>query len=273
MPLLVRAVAKPTPPAPKRPETQVQSLELLWQRAAAAIAATSTAFFAATGVAWADADALLQDSDLLGTQQGTGFSFTGLLVFTLLTYWVIKATMYLLNNPLDRPERNAEDDKSQDPSKALTDVGHAHIRSYLDPARGDAKELRLKTLARHAAYRVASQIREAQPRIHSLVEELAGPASAASGAWPPPPPRNMDLDAVAQLVYARVVQERGAKTADHELCPRERAALELTLLEEVAERTASEEVAEFMNLAAKGLLVPRTAAQGAGQTPPTSHAH
>mgnify|MGYP001806845185 CR=1 FL=1 len=64
-----------------------------------------------------------------------------------------------------------------------------------------------------------------------------------------------------------------APTGDSSLCPRERAALERALLEEVAERTAAEQVAEFVRLAAAGQLHPRAPSSGGAGLPPSQAAH
>ncbi|PNW85301.1 hypothetical protein CHLRE_03g180000v5 [Chlamydomonas reinhardtii] len=218
---------------------------------------------------------------------GPDFSFTSLLLFTMCGYWLLKSLSYLSQNPLDGPDAKNGGDQNQQqqqpPPKEgsgsrLTDMGHAPIRSEVNsavPASGsdaDARGLRNTSLARSAAYRVSAAVREAVPRIHALVEELAGPAAA----WPPAgPPRHADVDYLVNMVYSRVTAERSAKapTGDSSLCPRERAALERALLEEVAERTAAEQVAEFVRLAAAGQLHPRAPSSGGAGLPPSQAAH
>ena len=57
------------------------------------------------------------------------------------------------------------------------------------------------------------------------------------------------------------------------MCPRELAALEIRLLEEVAERVAAEQVAEFIQMAAKGTLHPGRHGSGGADKQPRTHAH
>ncbi|GLI69095.1 hypothetical protein VaNZ11_013640 [Volvox africanus] len=205
---------------------------------------------------------------LLGA--GPDFSFTTLLLFTLLGYWLVKAVTYVSTNT---PDGQDQDGKQKQPDASdTTDIGHAHIRSVVDssqPGPGgelDARDLRNASLARSATYRVTATLRESQPRIHALVEELAAPQTH----WPPQPPRNLDVDFVAAMVYNRMVQERSTKGPEYVLAPRELAALETRLLEEVAEKVAADQVAEFVKMAAKGTLHPGR--PGANKHP-HSHAH
>ncbi|KAG2448388.1 hypothetical protein HYH02_006970 [Chlamydomonas schloesseri] len=300
---------EPLRAAPKDPQgpTEGDNDEPLWQQLAVGVAAgVGLGWLVAVGTAVADnaGGGPLPDPGVVGPSTdmllsaGPDFSFTSLLLFTLCGYWLIKSLAYLSQNPLDGPDGKSGGDQQQQqqqqpPPKEggsrLTDMGHAHIRSVVNssvPAPGseaDARSLRNASLARSAAYRVSAAVREAIPRIHSLVEELAGP----SAAWPLPgggaagggPPRHLhaEVDYLVPLVYSRVAAERGAKahSGDSSLCPRERAALEKVLLEEVAERTAAEQVAEFARLAASGQLHPPRAppSNGGAGVPPSQAAH
>ncbi|GLC44401.1 hypothetical protein PLESTB_000473700 [Pleodorina starrii] len=256
-----------------------------WQRAMAGIAAGFCAWSAAALPALADIDpdtnivAGPSSDALLGA--GPDFSFTTLLLFTLLGYWLVKGALYISQNSPDGPDDTPQQDGKQQQQRPgagsdPTDIGHAHIRSYVDSSQpgpggeADARQLRNASLARSAAYRVSATLRESQPRIHSLVEQLAAPQPQ----WPPRPPKNAEVDPVAALVYSRVLQERSAKGPEYVLGPREVAALETQLLEEVAEKVAAEQVAEFVKMAAQGTLHPRGPGGGGGANQhPRSHAH
>ncbi|GFR41057.1 hypothetical protein Agub_g1689, partial [Astrephomene gubernaculifera] len=201
---------------------------------------------------------------------GPDFSFTSLLFFSLLGYFFVQAVLYLSDNAPDGLDKEPDDPdhpthhpRQQPPGSSPRsgpgssplggDLGRAPIRSYVDssqPAPGsdqDAAQLRNASLARSAAYRVAAAVRESLPRIHCLVEELG---AAAEGPWPPPPPRSAAVDPVAERVYRGVLRERGEQgpAPPPPLCPRQRAALERVLLEEVAEAAAAEQVGELSRL-------------------------
>ncbi|GIL73166.1 hypothetical protein Vretimale_4761 [Volvox reticuliferus] len=247
-----------------------------WQRTLAGIAAGICAWSITlpvlAGTDGPDTSILGPTADtLLGA--GPEFSFTTLLLFTLLCYWLVKAVMYISTNT---PDGHDKDGKQQPPGGSdMTDIGHAHIRSYVDSSQpgpaGElgARDLRNASLARSAAYRVTATLKESQPRIHALVEELAAPQTQ----WPPQPPRNLDVDFVAAMVYNRMVRERSAKGPEYVLAPRELAALETRLLEEVAEKVAADQVAEFVSMAAKGTLHPGRSGGGGADKHPHSHAH
>ncbi|EFJ51933.1 hypothetical protein VOLCADRAFT_120348 [Volvox carteri f. nagariensis] len=255
-----------------------------WQRvlgvAAAGIFAWSITLPALAGVDAPDTTIIGPSADtLLGA--GPDFSFTTLLIFTLLGYWLVKALTYLGQNTPDGSDGSQDDKHEQRPGSgggandSLTDIGHAHIRSYVDPSQpgrggeSGAKELRNASLARSAAYRVTATLKESQPRIHALVEEL----TAQQTQWPLRPPRNAEVDFVAALVYSRVVQERSNKGPEYVLGPRELAALETRLLEEVAEKVAADQVADFVKMAAKGTLHPKRPGSDGADHHPHSHAH
>ncbi|KAG2442617.1 hypothetical protein HXX76_002702 [Chlamydomonas incerta] len=297
----LRQLTRQAPPvraAPRDPQGPPEGDdEPLWQQLVFGVAAgVGLGWLVAVGTAVANnaAGGPLPDPSVVGPSAdtllaaGPDFSFTSLLLFTVCGYWLLKSLAYLSQNPLDGPDaKNGQppgaNQQQQPPPKEgsgsrLTDMGHAHIRSEVNssvPAPGsdgDARSLRNASLARSAAYRVAAAVREAVPRIHALVEELAGPTAA----WPlPGPPRHADVDFLVNMVYGRVLAERSAKapSGDSSLCPRERAALERALLEEVAERTAVEQVAEFVRLAATGQLHPRASGSGGAGLPPSQAAH
>ncbi|KXZ56811.1 hypothetical protein GPECTOR_1g730 [Gonium pectorale] len=272
----------------KRPSKGITNIA--WPQLAAGAVAGFCAWLSSAGTATAgveDPTTVVGPTTDVLLGGGDHFSFTSLLLFTLITYWLLKALYYLSRNSaslgqasppwLDGPEGTDDTPGDQQQQKqrglppGMGDVGHAHIRSYVDPAAAsgaDARELRNASLARSAAFRVAATVRESLPRIHALVEQLAGSSA------PPPQPHNAGIDPVADLVYARVLQELRTKGHESGLNPRERAALETILLEEVAAQCAREQVADFERMAAEGKLSPHQPGGGGGAGhAPHSHAH
>lgn len=184
-------------------------------------------------------------------------SFTAVLVLALALYWGAKAMEYLSGKGLDGddalPGKGGK--KSKD---GLEDHGasNAPVRTFIDgkahPELGgqDAQEQRNASLAKSAAYRVATLTRESQPRIHGLLVQLLGTSHAKDA----PRPSSADVDPVAELVWQRVLAERQAKGIDVALGPRELEAVEQQLLEQVAESCAAEQVAQLKALASSGKL-------------------
>ncbi|PNH05869.1 hypothetical protein TSOC_007829 [Tetrabaena socialis] len=272
---MVRATADlPEKPQPEsRCSARPTPLQAAWQRLGAALPAAGAgcaAWLSLAGAALAAA-ADSTDGELVNAVQTSGsplspadqFSFTSLLLFLAIGYWLAKSSQYFSQNKLDGTDKG-KDGEGKGGSKA-DDFSHAHIRSYVDPASknggANATDVRNASLAHSAAFRVTAAVRESQPRIHSLMEEMAGSGAKAPLQRPPA----ADVDYVAAMVYERISKELAAKesaAAEQVLGPRERAVLETRLLEEVAERCASEQVADFVRLAAQGQLHPAQPAAG-----------